>query len=211
MNFLKAIEFVDNFKSDSVVVGLNKFADLSKAEFRAFNLGRLDTPLIEDNLREKPTRSEFYKSHVKTEKLGESFSYMTWNGTIYDPPVLDQGRCGSCWAFAAAEALSSFQTVNNPNLGMIVLSPQQITDCAFLGIHDGCNGGDFNRATTWTANHGITTDKAYPYISGVTEKSGTCDQSVKPIYYPNKGHMTLPRNYTDFANIMTAGPVKVSI
>ena len=89
MNFLKAIDFVDNFKSDSVVVGLNKFADLSKAEFRAFHLGRIDTPPTDDSERVKPIRSDFHKLHAKTEKLGANFSYTTWNGTIYDPPVLD--------------------------------------------------------------------------------------------------------------------------
>ena len=52
--------------------------------------------------------------------------------------VLNQGGCGSCYAFSAASAFSARMCRFNANsLGNIVASPQQFLDCA-----NGCDGGN---------------------------------------------------------------------
>jgi hypothetical protein len=40
VNFLKSFTFIQNFKSETVVLELNKFAGLSSEEFKHFYLGR---------------------------------------------------------------------------------------------------------------------------------------------------------------------------
>ncbi len=52
--------------------------------------------------------------------------------------VLNQGSCGSCYAFSAASAYSARMCRFNPtSLGNIVVSPQQFIDCT-----NGCDGGN---------------------------------------------------------------------
>ena len=52
--------------------------------------------------------------------------------------VLNQGGCGSCYAFAAATAYSARMCRFNRNTGgNIVVSPQHLMDCT-----NGCNGGN---------------------------------------------------------------------
>jgi cathepsin B len=51
--------------------------------------------------------------------------------------VLDQGSCGSCYAFAAATAYSARLCRFNPgSVGNVVVSPQEMMDCT-----NGCDGG----------------------------------------------------------------------
>jgi len=60
--------------------------------------------------------------------------------------VLDQGNCGSCWAFGSSSTLSDrlFRANNTTN---IIISPQQVVDCSRncyalgFGCNSGCNGG----------------------------------------------------------------------
>lgn len=77
--------------------------------------------------------------------------------------VRNQEHCGSCWAFAAAETL----TTNLCALGKAdtpVLSPQDMVSCDML--NHGCHGG--NLALAWfDINHvGIRSDECVPYVSG---------------------------------------------
>jgi hypothetical protein len=52
--------------------------------------------------------------------------------------ALDQGGCGACYAFAAASAFSARMCRFNPSsLGNVVVSPQDLMDCA-----NGCDGGN---------------------------------------------------------------------
>lgn len=67
---------MDNFKSDTMTVGLNLFSDLSQEEFEAKHLGRRRSQEeVEPENLVRPERSEFFKTHSRPLKLGESFSY----------------------------------------------------------------------------------------------------------------------------------------
>lgn len=76
--------------------------------------------------------------------------------------VRNQLKCGSCWAFGAAETL----TTNLCAMGtdVPVLSPQDMVECDML--NHGCNGG--NLALAWfDIDHvGIRSDACMPYTSG---------------------------------------------
>lgn len=52
-------------------------------------------------------------------------------------PIVNQGSCGSCWAFAAVAQLEAFYKKNSYNY---VMSPQYLVDCS-RGTNQGCNGG----------------------------------------------------------------------
>jgi C1A family cysteine protease len=59
---------------------------------------------------------------------------------MYSGTVKDQGLCGSCYAFAAADTISALNAINIYSF-FVPLSAQQIVDCIDNGLTYGCNGG----------------------------------------------------------------------
>jgi len=89
-------------------------------------------------------------------------------------PVKDQGQCGSCWAFGGTESVESDYFLRFGTL--YELSTQQPTSCD--GHCGGCAGG--NAVAAWqyiNETGGQVSATAYPYTSGTTQQSGTCDSA----------------------------------
>ncbi|KAL0218865.1 hypothetical protein P9112_004518 [Eukaryota sp. TZLM1-RC] len=86
---------------------------------------------------------------------------------------LDQGRCGSCWAFGAIRSTTDrfCQALNDTSFPL--LSPQHLVSCDWEG-NMGCNGGFPALAMKYIEFLGITTEECYPYVSGKTQKSEKC-------------------------------------
>ena len=53
--------------------------------------------------------------------------------------VKNQGRCGSCWAFAATAAIETHQFLKTWE--EMDLSEQAVLDCTYTSTYNGCNGG----------------------------------------------------------------------
>jgi len=87
--------------------------------------------------------------------------------------ILNQGHCGSCWAFGAAESLSNrFCT----QFGVLVeLSPQYLVSCDWGSY--GCNGGFPGQAWRYMRDDGLPTLDCVPYTSGSSGSSGSCPSS----------------------------------
>jgi len=151
----------DRNKRGSAKHGMNQFTDLSSEEFASRYLHRQATTL---NL----TKKEFL--HVDNFKA-ES---VNWCDQGHCTPVKDQGQCGSCWAFGGVEMLESDFSIRYGKL--YELSTQQVTSC---DTNDGgCAGG--NAVNAWAyanATGGIEEAKYYPYTSGSTRQTGSCDSS----------------------------------
>ncbi|KAF6209692.1 hypothetical protein GE061_015441 [Apolygus lucorum] len=85
-----------------------------------------------------------------------------WRNVGVVTPVENQGKCGSCWAFAAAGAVESAIAISTKILEP--LSKQQLVDCA--GSHGalGCRGGSAEQAYKYmTESQGWMSEKHYPY------------------------------------------------
>jgi len=76
--------------------------------------------------------------------------------------ILDQANCGSCWAFGAAETLTTNLCVLG--LGNPVLAPQDLVSCD--ASDHGCNGGTLPGAWGYIDQHGLRSESCMPYSAG---------------------------------------------
>jgi hypothetical protein len=141
-------------------LGMNRFADLTNAEFRAAYLGGA---VSSQGLH---AVGERYR-HDGVESLPES---VDWREKGAVAAVKNQGQCGSCWAFSAIGAVEGINKIVTGDL--VTLSEQELVECARNGQNSGCNGGMMEDAFDFIArNGGVDTEEDYPY----TAKDGRCD------------------------------------
>jgi len=147
-------------------VELNKFADLSKAEYKQFYLGykpELRTPSEQARVRSIAD----LEAQVGAYPSGS----LDWVAKGDVVAIKDQGQCGSCWAFSAVASSESAIKIKYGTLTS--LSEQQLVDCAGTYGNAGCNGGLMDSAFKYMEKNGLCTESAYKY----TAKDGTCKAS----------------------------------
>lgn len=181
---------------------VNKFTDYTLDEFSKFVKGRKSDRMQFGGVEQAYTSKSAY--------VPDSVDWRQHDGVVTD--VKDQGGCGSCWAFSAAETLESHLAIATGEAAP-KLSAQQIVSCApnpdKCGGSGGCDGSTQPLAFDYTKTAGITTEKSYPY----TQRTGTCQTSkITPVAY-NSGYTVLPtNNYTALvAAAAQEGPIAISI
>jgi cathepsin L len=88
-------------------------------------------------------------------------SSFDWRSLGKVTPVRDQGACGDCWAFGTIAMLeSSYLIVEKKSYD---LSEQNVLSCT--GSNDTCAGGTTYDAVNYITQHGITSEKEYPYTA----------------------------------------------
>jgi parallel beta-helix repeat protein len=111
----------------------------------------------------------FYTSPEPTPlETPSSFSWMDYNGEDYTTPAKNQGKVGSCWAFAALGALESVIKIRencsalNPDL-----SEQYLMSC-LPKIREENNVRPFfwimNTSAEGNYCNGVTTEACFPYV-----------------------------------------------
>jgi cathepsin L len=174
---------------------------MDQAEFGIFVKGRSST-------------GSFFQGTAQSADLefGELPDRKDWREEKAVTAVKDQGSCGSCWAFSAAETLESHLAITTGD-AVQKLSPQQIVSCSpnpqHCGGTGGCDGSTQPLAFKYTETAGITTEADYPYKG----QTGTCDTSkIKPVGF-NDGYAELTtNNYTELVTaVATKGPIAISI
>jgi len=95
-----------------------------------------------------------------------SVNWVTAGKTV---PVLDQGQCGSCWAFSTVESIDSAFAVSKGTSPVPNLSEQQVTSCSSSYGEFGCNGGNVVPAYKYVLAHPLATNAQYPYTSGTSK------------------------------------------
>ncbi|KAH6823062.1 aleurain-like protease [Perilla frutescens var. hirtella] len=150
-----------NKKKLSYTMGVNEFSDLTWDEFRKHKLGAAQNCSA-------TARGNHQLTNVV---LPES---KDWREAGIVSPVKYQGSCGSCWTFSTTGALEAAYA---QAFGKgILLSEQQLVDCAGAFNNFGCNGGLPSQAFEYIKyNGGLETEEAYPY----TGKDGVCKYSSK--------------------------------
>ncbi|KAJ8417348.1 hypothetical protein AAFF_G00285750 [Aldrovandia affinis] len=146
-----------NAGSHKFTMGLNQFSDMTFAEFRKTFL--LTVP---------QNCSATKGGHVS--RNGPYPDYMDWREKgNYVTPVKNQGHCGSCWTFSTTGCLESVTAIATGKL--MLLSEQQLVDCAQAFNNHGCFGGLPSQAFEYIKySNGLATEDDYPY----TARDGTC-------------------------------------
>ena len=118
----------------------------------------------------KPTRTELAGTDVdKVVSLDAPLTglpaSLDWraNGGYYVTPVRNQGSCGSCWAFATAGALESYNLIKDNTPGFDDNRAEEILlSCASAGS---CSGGYISSASSYIRDTGLPPESYFPYTS----------------------------------------------
>jgi C1A family cysteine protease len=81
----------------------------------------------------------------------------------YMNPVVNQGDCNACWAFAATASIEGRYSIKYGY--KIKLSEQQMIDCCYMGCHGGLS--NYALACIMKAG-GQMRESDYPYIEAKT-------------------------------------------
>ncbi|KAG7468207.1 hypothetical protein MATL_G00140440 [Megalops atlanticus] len=141
-----------NAGNHKFTMGLNEFSDMTFAEFKKTFL-----------LTEPQNCSATKGGHVSTN--GPYPDSVDWREKgNYVTPVKNQGPCGSCWTFSTTGCLESVTAIATGKL--LLLSEQQLVDCAQAFNNHGCNGGLPSQAFEYIKyNKGLMTEQGYPYTA----------------------------------------------
>jgi len=160
---LVRIEERNRMETNGAIHGVTRFADLTPEEFQSQFLKFI--PALRDTL---PTADP---QPLAQSCPADQCDWHTYGATT---AVKDQGSCGSCWAFSAAQAIETAAFFYNGTLP--ILAPQQIVDCDKKD--GGCNGGDTPTAYQYVINAGgLELEQSYPY----TARDGTCKFDAKKV------------------------------
>jgi C1A family cysteine protease len=139
-----------NENSESASFALNKFADLTPEEFKAYYLGYVASEV-----------SAKEQLELSAQAAPDTFDWIS-KGKV--TAVKNQEQCGSCWAFSATENIESVWMIAKDltPTDFKPLAPQQIVDCDTSD--GGCNGGDTITAFQYVIKAGgQDTEASYPY------------------------------------------------
>lgn len=131
-------------------------------------------------------------------------------GCVFEP--MDQGKCGSCWAFSVAKAFSHRYCRKHGTLR--VFSPRHLAGCDRRNA--GCQGGIVVPAWRYIDLRGLVLESCLPYDKNATQIncSRRCDNETEP-FEVNKTEFWSVARYPSIEEmqlgIMLEGPVVSSI
>jgi C1A family cysteine protease len=118
-------------------------------------------------------------------KSNESLDWRNFSGSNWLGPVMNQGNCGSCVAFAAVASLEArYRIAMGPLWANPTFSPQQLFNCG----GGACDyGWTADSAASFLKDTGVVDNACAPYLSGSTGedvscKSIQCNDEEKRIY-----------------------------
>jgi len=195
--FRQNMDFVEshNNANKGFTVALNKFADLSSAEFGKIYLGT------------KYTAPNVNKISPPTRIIGAPPTNFDWRTKGVVTPIKNQQQCGSCWAFSTTGSTEGCHALTTKKL--VSVSEQNLVDCSTSQGNQGCDGGLMTQAMDYIIqNKGIDTEASYPY----TAQDGTCAFSPSSIGATLKSYTNVKTgDETDLLNKCVLGPVSVAI
>ena len=174
-------------------MGLNKFSDMSYEELATKYLGEV-AESSEDFLRDT--------EYVSDPNFAAPVS-VDWRK--YVPKVLNQGSCGSCWAFATAGTAEA--QYNKAKGKSDTFSPQQVLDC--YPEAGSCNGGTHINGSKFYLQSGAALLANYPY-KAVPSSCKNSEAGTLTIKASNRVAFE-DGSYSQWLEAVAKGPVSMTI
>ena len=145
------------------------------------------TILREDNEKVNAEFIDIIKTYpVRKINIPETFDgRLVWEGLL--SPVMNQEKCGSCWAFASTSVLADRFNIQSRGVMNVQLSPTKLLLCSYKSfvdikhpeemlqessranikdqVYSGCFGNSLLNACIYLYTNGTTTEKCVPYLS----------------------------------------------
>jgi C1A family cysteine protease len=127
-----------------------------------------------------------------------NFDWRNNGGINYVSPILDQGQCGSCVAFASIGTLETqLNITSKTSLSPWQLSPQYAFACG----GGACGGGwDVDAAMQFLVYTGVPDDACMPYTSGATGADAQCSDACSD----SSSRMIQATNYTQIGSSISS-------
>ena len=144
-----------NSRASLYTLGINKFADMTLQEIKG---GSWNIPASKDV--------------PELQLTGVYADSIDWRSNGVIGPVLDQGTCSSCWAFASTTVVeANYAIANSGKLNKF--SEQQLVDCSDIKGNDGCNAGTSEFSYEYLKEYKFWLGSDYAY----TGTKGRCQAS----------------------------------
>lgn len=213
-NWLENDKYIDLINSQNLTYTLdhNRFSGMNSYEFGEYMGFNYNKEILQNG---SPfLRGAIVNEHINTD-LNSLPSSIDWRDQGVVSPIRDQGQCGSCWAFSGTATVESAVAIKTGEL--LDLSEQESVDCSTFKngyTNIGCNGGMYD--TMWKYvkdNGGICSEESYPYTSGTTKKTGTCQKTCDPIPETKvSSYVTVkPGSDESMMSALTVEPVSIAI
>ncbi|KAJ8953149.1 hypothetical protein NQ318_017176 [Aromia moschata] len=120
---------------------------------------------------------------IKDTEIPDSFDAReAWPECESISTIRYQGKCGSCWAFAAVEVMTDRLCIQTSGKTKFEFSPEELVSCC-TACGEGCRGGALNEPFIYWVEQGIPSggdeDSNYgcrPYTAGSTGLTPECSQ-----------------------------------
>jgi len=172
---------------------INKFSDMLPSELP---LGLV--PMANETIQD----DEYYQPSLDDDSVPREVDWRT-RGVVTE--VKNQGyHCGSCWAFSATGVLEGQIAIKTNKL--VSLSEQNLVDCD--KYDSGCLHGSPYHAYRYIREHGIDSERSYPYEA----KVGKCRFNKSHVVGRDKGYRRIDRSEEALKRAVAAvGPISVGI
>jgi len=199
--------------------GLNQFSDLTKEEFAKIY-----------TTKKLLSEEDFLKAYGQPKKMSlddyvdEDDEINTKRVLAVEAPLIDyrqfynparqQGRCGSCWAFAACGTIEGNMS-KKFNKKWEYLSTQDLLDCD--NDDNGCSGGNAFTTFPYIQKNGVTTEAAYRYtgVKGTCQRFNKTRLKINGFKYCSNYHSNTPRcngaGTNNMLSLLSQGPIAVGI
>ncbi|XP_074028339.1 cathepsin B [Leptinotarsa decemlineata] len=172
-------EYIENINKQSLTWKARRFFDDSMTLSDIKNLLGVLRP--ENKLGSLPVR---YHDEKDDTEIPESFdARKKWSNCESIHMIRDQANCGSCWAFAAVEAMSDRICIHSNGEKQILVSAEDLLSCC--GIEkcgNGCDGGYPAAAWEYWYTDGLASGGLYQ-----NSTQGCKAYSLKPCDHHIKG------------------------
>jgi len=124
--------------------------------------------------------------YTKEQRLSAPDSFDSrdkWSGCSSIGQIRDQSRCGSCWAFGAAEVMSDRLCIHSAQMDKRLVSSEDLVECCD-DCGNGCQGGFPSAAFDYWQHSGVVTGGLYQDT-----------QYCKPYAFPPCAHHTTDSTY----------------